>query len=85
MLNLMNIFDEFPEYTNTLMFLLKILLNKRMLDNSAEGSQANRNSPTDMLDQKDILRCNKNRNVIILASDRRLHECPKCPHLCPQR
>ena len=53
MLNQMNIFDEFPEYTNTLMFLPKILLSERMLDNSTEVSGANWNLP-DMLNQMNI-------------------------------
>ena len=41
MLDRTNIFDDFPEYTNTLMFLPKILLSERMLDNSTEVSGAN--------------------------------------------
>ena len=47
------IWYEFPEYTNTLMFLPKVLLSKRMLDNSTKVSGANWNLP-DMLNQMNI-------------------------------
>ena len=66
-------------------FSLNTFMSKKIQDNFAEVSQANQNFPTDMHNWKDIFWDAKKKNVmIILANDRRLHECPKCPHWYPQ-